>query len=330
VTPTVSISIGDSPLSNFEKRALSGTIRESDGGHADELRFTVSNYDGQLRKPATGQVVTVEFGWKETSVVKAGQFTVLETEKLGAVAVFEVTAHSADLLKTLKQQKTRSWTNGKTLNDVLSQIASDNGLAASVDASLQSIPIDKLIAQIGESDMHLLTRLSRLYGALFKVAGGCLIFVPRGAGTTASGQPAASCKITPRDCEDFRIHAKDRPERSKANAVYYDRSQAQRNVVASATGSSGDGAPDYTHPHIFGTQTEAQNHANARKGAFDRAAKTFAATLAQGRTGAGAGGTATTSGFGDDDDMDWAIKTRAFEFSPGGNFVRLECESKGT
>ena len=95
-------------------------------------------------------------------------------------------------------------------------------------------------------------------------------------------------------------------------------------------GGAGDGAPDYTHPHIFGTQTEAQNHANARKGAFDRAAKTFDVQLGQGRTGAGAGGVATTQGFGDDDDMAWAIKTRAFEFGPKGNFIRLACESKGT
>jgi uncharacterized protein len=330
VTPIITVSIGGSALSNFEPRVLSGAITEHDGGHADELRVEVSNYDGQLKKPTTGQVVTVSFGWVETGVVKAGQFTVLETTKLGPAAVFEVTAHSADLLKTLKQQKTRSWTNGKTLGDVINQVAADNGLTAAIDASLQSISIDKIVAQTAESDMHRLTRLSRVHGALFKVSAGYLVFVPRGAGTTASGQPAGSCAITPQDREDFRVHDKDRPERSKSNAVFYDRSQATRTPIASTTGGSGDGAPDYTHPHLFGSQTEAQSHANARKGAFDRAAKSYSALLGQGRTGAGAGGVATTQGFGDDDDQDWAIKTRAFEFGPKGDFIRLECESKGT
>jgi phage protein D len=330
MTPTVTLSIGGNALSGFNQRALSGTISEHDGGHADELRFAVSNFDGALAKPAAGQVVTVTFGWAETGVVKGGQFTVLEVTKRGPAATFEVTAHSADLLKTLKQQKTRSWTAGKTLGDVLSQVAGDNGLTAAVDASLRAIPIDKVIAQIAESDMHLLTRLSRVYAALFKVTTGQLIFVPRGAGTTASGQPAGTCVITPQDCEEFSIEDKDRPQRSKANAVFYDRSKARRNVTPSTTGGDGDGAPDYTHPHLFGSQTEAQNHANARKGAFDRGAKSLHVKLAVGRVGAGAGGVATTQGFGDDDDMDWAVKTRLFAFGPKGNFVHLDCESKGT
>ena len=206
-----------------------------------------------------------------------------------------------------------------TLGAVLNQVATDNGLTAAINSTLQSISIDKIVAQIAESDMHLCSRLARTYGALFKVSTGMLVFVPRGAGTTASGQPADSCTITPQDCVDFQIHEKDRPERSKSNAVFYDRGQAARTPVASATGGGGDGAPDYTHPHIFGTQTEAQNHANARKGASDRAAKTFNAQLGQGRTGAGAGGVATTQGFGDDDDMAFAIKMCVFEFGPKRN-----------
>ena len=84
MTPIVTLSIGGNPLTNFEQRVLSGSITEHDGGHADELRFAVSNYDGQLQKPTADQVVTISFGWEETGVVKGGQFTVLETSKLGA------------------------------------------------------------------------------------------------------------------------------------------------------------------------------------------------------------------------------------------------------
>ena len=192
VTPIVTVSIGGNALTNFGQRVLSGSITEHDGGHADELRFAVSNYDGQLQKPTAGQVVTVTFGWEETGVVKAGEFTVLETTKLGPAAVFEVTAHSADLLKTLKQQKTRSWVTPNTLGAVINQVATDNGLTAAIDSTLQSISIDKIVAQIAEFDMHLCSRLARTYGALFKVSTGMLVFVPRGAGTTASGQPADS------------------------------------------------------------------------------------------------------------------------------------------
>ena len=49
-----------------------------------------------------------------------------------------------------------------------------------------------------------------------------------------------------------------------------------------------------------------------------------------GQTGAGAGGTATTQGFGDDDDTNWSIKHRVFEFGPTSNVIGLECEWEGT
>ena len=86
----------------------------------------------------------MSYGWQETGVVKSGQFTVLETVKNGPLATFDVTGHSADLLKTLKQQKTRSWTDGKMLGDVLNQVARDNGLSPAIDQSLSQVPIDKI------------------------------------------------------------------------------------------------------------------------------------------------------------------------------------------
>ena len=105
MTPIVNFSIDGNPLGQLAQRVLSGSITESDGEAADELRIKVSNYDGQLQKPRLGVVVAVSYGWQETGVVKSGQFTVLETVKNGPLATFDVTGHSADLLKTLKQQK---------------------------------------------------------------------------------------------------------------------------------------------------------------------------------------------------------------------------------
>lgn len=330
MTPIVTFSIGGNPLGQLAQRVISGSITESDGEAADELRIKVSNYDGQLQKPQLGVIVAVSYGWRETGIIKSGQFTVLETAKNGPLATFDVTGHSADLLKTLKQQKTCSWTNGKMLGDVLSQVAQDNGLSPAIDQSLSQIPIDKIIAQIVESDMHLCTRLARHYGALFKVQSGNLIFVPRGQGTTASGAAAGSCAISPTDCEDFSFAERDRPQRSKSNATFYDRSKAKRNILASTQGSSGGGAPDFSHIHVFGEQTAAQKHADARKGQFDRATRSCHLMLMAGQTGAGAGGTATTQGFGDDDDTNWSIKHRVFEFGPAGNVITLECELQGT
>lgn len=336
MTPLVVISIGGAAAGNVGKRALGGEITEHDGEKADELRLTVSNHDGRLAKPARGTVVTVEVGFEETGIVKVGQFTITETVKRGALAVFEITGHSADLKKTLKQQKARSWVKGKTLGDVVTQVAADNGLAPAIAGELAAVKIDKIIAQVNVSDMHLLTSLARHYGALFKVAEGKLLFVKRGAGETAGGGAAAAATVTPNDLEhDFQIADKDRPARGKVKAHHYDRATAKRRTIesagASGAGASGAGAndaPDFTFPQTFATEVEAQKAVDARKKDLARKEKSFSGTFRTGLFGVAPGGVLTSAGFGDDDDCAWTVKRRVFDFGAKGLVARFEAEVK--
>ncbi len=328
MTPIVTVSIGGNVVSGVQKRAVSGEIVEADGETADELRMVVSNFDGRLQKPRREEKITVAFGWEETGVVKVGEFVVTETVKSGPRAEFHITGHSADLKKTLKGQKSRAWKKGKTLGDVIKDVAKDNQLTAAIDEQLASVTIDKIIAQTAESDMHLVMRLARHYGALATFKDGRLVFVKRGAGKTASGQPAGSCQLTPNDCEGFTFADKDRPARDKAKGVHYDRAKAKRTEEKSEGGLSQSGAPDYLGPWVYGSQEEAKKFATARKGKFDRDGRSFNATLMAGRTGVAPGGTATTSGFGDDDDRDWVVTKRIFGWGADGNVVRLSSEPK--
>lgn len=328
MTPEVTVSLGGQPVQGIGKRALSGQIVESEGERADTVHIQLSNYDGKIKKPRTGETVTVSVGWDETGMIKVGEFTITETIKTGPRAELHITGDSADLKKTLKAQKTRSWKAPKTLGDVLKQVAGDNKLQAAVHQQLASIKVEKIIAQTGESDMHLVMRLARQYGALAKFQSGRLLFLPKGQGATASGAAAGSVTITPNDCEGFTFADRDRPRRDKCKAVYYDRKKAKRNEVSSDKGQSGDGAPDYSHPHVFGTQLEAKSHANSRKGKFDRDCRPFHFTLMPGIVGVSPGGVVTTKGFHDDDDRDWVVKSRVFGFGPQGLVVRFACEPK--
>lgn len=328
MTPIVTLSIGGAVLGQVAKRALSGEIVESDGEKADELRMIVSNFDGRLRKPRREEKITVKFGWKETGVVKVGEYIVAETVKTGPRAEFHITAHSADLKKSLKGQKSRSWTKGKTLGDVYGDLAKDNQLSLAMDSELKQIKIDKIVAQTAESDMHLGTRLARHFGALFKVADGRMMVVKKGKGQTASGQAAARCVLTPNDCEGFTFTDRDRPARDKAKAVHYDRDKAKRSEEASEGGLAAGGSPDYVSPWVYGTQEEAKKFAVARKGKFDRDGRSFNATLMAGRTGVAPGGVAQTQGFGDDDDREWVVTKRTFGWGPEGNVVRIASEPK--
>lgn len=328
MTPKVVVSIGGTPVSGVGKRALQGTVTESDGEKADQLQIEISNYDGRLKKPRTGETVTVQLGWQETGLVKVGQFTITGTVKTGPKATFHVTGDSADLKKTLKKQKSRSWKSPKKLGDVFEDIARDNQLQPAVDEEAAQTKIEKIIAQTGESDMHLAMRLGRHYGLLVKFQEGRLVVVKRGAGRTASGAAAGSATVTPNDCEGFSFIDRDRPARGKAKAIHYDRSKAKRNVEESESGRADMSLPDYVNPHAYGTQIEAKNLATSRKHKFDRDTRAFHVTLKPGSVGTGPGGVIQTNGFGDDDDTDWVVKRRHFGFSHDGLVVRLDCEPR--
>ena len=239
--------------------------------------------------------------------------------------MFHVSGQSADLKKTLKQQKTRSWVAPKTLGDVLKQVASDNGLTPAIDGSLAAIAIDKIVAQTGESDMHLVTRLARRFDAVGKFAQGKLVFVPKGSGTTASGAAIAAVTITPNDCETFSIHDSDRAQRGKSHAKVWNRATATSTDVA---GHAGDVGPDYAYPETFGGNNEAKRATEGRAKAFARGKKTLSATLRPPVAVPVPGGVVTTSGFGDDDNTDFIAKTVEDEFDDKGLVSKVEGELK--
>ena len=101
-TPIVQVSLGGNPLSQVQARALSGQIEESDGEKADKLTLEISNYDGQLQEPTTGQSVAVAVGWVETGLVKVGNFIITSVSQRGAKAVLVQAADPASLSGALQ------------------------------------------------------------------------------------------------------------------------------------------------------------------------------------------------------------------------------------
>ena len=313
--------------SRFDGRVLYGQIVEEDGDKADQLTLEISNHDGAIAKPQRGAIVEVMLGYDDVGVEKVGSYKVQTVVKIGEAAAFEISGEAADFAKSLKQQKSRSWTKGKTYGDIFNQLAGDNGLTPAVSGEIARIRIDKIVAQTQESDIHLATRLARKLDAICKVAEGRLVVVPRGKGETASGAAMEAIVITPQDLEgDFRIADKDRPKRGKVKAVYYDRQKAERREIEEGEGDD----PAYTLPQIFGDEEEAKKAAAARKREFKRAEKAFSGTFRTSLLGPKAGVVLTTDGFGDDDDQDWTIKrlTREFGDRAGGYVRKFEAETK--
>lgn len=325
--PILQIAInGQDVSSRIKGRVLEGSVTRHDGEKADAFALTLSNYDGMLAKPKRGATLTVALGFVEFGgAVDRGSYIIQEVEKLGPEAVFHVSGQSADLKKTLKTQKNRSWTAPKTLGDVLKQIASDNGLTPAIDAGLAAVKIDKIIAQTGESDMHLVMRLARRYGAIGKFAQAKLVFVPRGAGTNASGAAMSAGTYRPTDFAGFRISDRDRNYRGKSRCRAWDRSKAKGKVYED---SAGDDGPDYEHPETFGSPTEAKAAAKGRAKQFAREKKHFEGELREPAPVPNPGASMTTAGFGDDDDQDWVVKTVVDSFNDKALTTHIQAEPK--
>jgi len=292
-------------------RELEGRIVDNGGEKADELHFSISNYDGQLAKPAKGAELTVSLGYVETGgPILMGKFIVETVEKIGPVATFMVTAHAADFKKALKARQTRSFAN-VTFGDIINKIAGEAGLAALCDPELAAKPIDH-IAQTEESAMHFLTRLGRHFDAICKPANGKLIAVPRGAGTNGTGAAIAPFIVTPNDLTTFRFCDRDRPAHGKVTAHYYDHDQAKRVPV-----SAGDGdAPAFLHHDLHPSKDDAQRAADNHSNGFARKGKSFTGTMF-GRPELKAGGVLITQGFSDDDDAEWIFLKAEHVFGSG-------------
>lgn len=328
MTPIIQIWLNGQDISSrLAGRILHGSIDETDGEKTDELHLTISNYDGQLKKPATGATLEVRLGWQETGIVKAGQFKVQESEKHGEAAIFDVKAQAAALDNSLKTQKSRCWKAPKTYGDVFNQLASDNGLTASVHSSISQITIDKVLAQHGESDMHFAMRIARSVGAIAKMAQGRLVIVPKGAGQSASGGDIPSLTVKPSDLLDgWSIGNMERPKRGKCKTNMFDRTSGKRRQFSAGDSSNG---PDYVFPEVFGSETEAKHAASGRSAHFKRHEAHFHGRLAPGIIPPAAGGVIETSGFGDDDDRAWTIKHLHTDFGGDkGIEIGFQCEVK--
>ncbi len=327
MTPVLQISIdGRDVSSKINPRVIEGSVARHDGEHADRLELTISNFDGMLAKPKMGATLTVALGFAEFGgPADRGAYIVQEREKAGPEAIFRVGGESADLKKTLKTQRNRSWTKPKTLKDVFQDVAKDNGLTLSIDQAIGATAIDAIVAQTGESDMHFATRLGRRYGAIVKVAQGKLSVTPRGSGTSASGQALSAGTYRPSDFEVFRIVETDRNVRGKSRCRAWDRSKAKGTIY---DGSAGDDGPDYEHPETFGQASEAKAAAPARAKAFARGKKRFSGTLRAAAPVPAPGAAMTTAGFGDDDDQDWVVKTVTDRFGRHGLVTAIEAEPK--
>lgn len=313
---------GKDLTSNLSPRLISLAVTENRSDEADTLDLTLDDTDGLLALPKRGNLLDVSIGWADTGVVNKGTFRVDEFEHSGAPDTITVRARSASMTKGLGERKEKSW-HGLTIAAIVQTIAKNHKLNPRVAQEIGKILIPH-IDQTNESDMSFLTRVAKRYDAVMNVKSENLLFLPIGAGTTASGKPLEVLHIERKDGDRHRYHVSERENYQGVRANYYSGGKGKKESVTI-------GGENNTNmkvlPEVYPSKEEAEAAAQAEFNRTQRSQATMSLTLALGIPELFPELPVTVSGFkAEIDATDWLVKRVRHDMSDGGYTGELELE----
>ncbi|ETX03580.1 MAG: hypothetical protein ETSY1_46780 (plasmid) [Candidatus Entotheonella factor] len=309
---------GQDLTAQVQDRLLSLRLSDEAGMESDSLELALDDRDGRLALPRTGAKLRVELGYEHAGLVHMGTYTVDELDLEGPPQVMTIRARAADFRQALKAPKTRAWYQ-TTLGDIVSTIAGEHGYTPRISVALARIEVAH-VDQTDESDIHLVTRLARQYGATAKPAGGALVFVETGALVTPSGQAMPQVHLSAKDLTSWRATLPERGKYPAVTAQYHDTDQAKRVSV-----NTGAGEPVFTLRRTYPDAEQAQRAAKAKLGAFARGEATLSLTL-PGRPELAADSAVVLSGVRQGVDGTWAVTRVEHHLSSSGYVCQLEAE----
>lgn len=277
-------------------RLVSLTITDNRDGEADEVELVISDHDGAVDLPETGDTLTVAIGWEvkayrapvpgdETpgqingvplGLVDKGSYTIQAIEYSGTPDTITLRARAANLLDELRDIKDRSW-HKTTVGAVVRSIAAKNNLKVSID---KEIALRKVAHadQAQESDASFLRRLGRQFDCLCNIKNGTLLFSQARKTRTPSGKELPKVSIVRSDGDQHRWARADRDSYSGAKAYYNNVKKGTRaSVVAGISGRS------KTLRQTFASQADALAAARAEWLRIQRGIFSFDISLAYGR-----------------------------------------------
>lgn len=225
-------------------RLLSLRLTDEAGVTSDQFELALDNRDGAVAIPETGAVLQVAMGYEGQPLYDMGRYTIDEVESSGMPRTLSLRGKAADMKTSLKNQKKRDWEK-TTLGKIVETIASEHGITAKVAEKYKDVTVDHL-DQAYESDMNILTRLAEQYGAVMKPAGGFLLFIERGVGVNADGQPLPTTPISIDEAMDWRASIHERQFYARVGAHWRDK---RRSAVSYVYAGSGDPVMYVRHPH---------------------------------------------------------------------------------
>ena len=260
-------------------RLLSLIAKDNAGIKSDSLEIKLDDAKHEIELPRTGASLDLFLGYAGAPLNFIGKYTVDEVEVFGPPSSMLIRAKAADLTKSLKEPKTRTWQHaGKSpgrfkLKDILNTIAREHQLTPNVSAEFASLDYE-VVNQTNEHDLNLLSRLAEKAGAVVKPANGYLLLVKKGEAKTVSGSLIPTIQIEPKDVTNWRASLVKRGAYGSVSARYRDLDIAEEVEV-----STGDDAPTYQISKPVKDEAAAVKAANAQLDKFKRGESTLSLTM---------------------------------------------------
>lgn len=319
-------------------RLVSLNISDNQGGESDEVEIVISDHDGAVELPDTGDTLTVAIGWQwdngagSTSgsqqpqdfplgLIDKGAYTIQAVEYSGAPDTITLRARAANLLDELRTIKDRSW-HKTTVGAIVQSIAVTNNIKASIDKEIASRKVPHA-DQAHESDASFLRRLARQMDCLCNIKNGTLLFSQARKAQTPSGTPLPTVSIVRSDGDQHRWARSDRDSYSGVKAYYNNIKRGTRSSVMA--GISGRAK---TLRQTFASEADALAAARAEWLRIQRGIYSFDITLARGRADLMPQRPAVVSGYKKQiDETPWILTSVRHSLSSGGYISQLTLET---
>jgi hypothetical protein len=320
--PDFSLSAdGNDITAVMQRNLISLTLTDNAGSESDRLAITISLPETMVT-PKKGAVLRLGLGFNGELIDK-GQYVVDEVTSSGPPRRVQIVANAAPMdnrkqSANLQTQKTRSF-DDVTLGDLVKTVASGHGLVPRVNSELDRIKIDH-VDQVGESDMNLLTRLAKRYGAISKPANGYWLFLKEGEGKSASGKTLTNITIQPHQVTHWQCRFSSRNDVRRVVATYHDLETGDTKEV-----STGVGEPEFRIVFKYPNYEEAETAVLSRAKSVKAGSDTLDITM-PGRSSLMAliaEGHITLDGFGDIEDGQWRVKSVEWSLSESGLQLRI-------
>lgn len=346
-TPDYQILVNGKDISpKVKTRLMSLRLTDNRGFEADSIEVQLDDADGELAMPPKGATMQVRIGWKGSSLVDKGTYTIDELEHSGPPDAITIRGKSADMRGTLQQSREQSF-HQQSVSSIIDVIAARHQLKAKISDNLKMEFIDH-IDQANESDANFLSRLAEQFDAIATVKNGNLLFLQAGLAHNASGIALDRVDITRQSGDSHHFGVADRDAYSGVVAYWQNDKAAKRQTVKAKKPTEAKpsdvkvivgekeimvGSNDNvkTLRHTYANKQNAERAARAMWDKLQRGVATFTITLAMGRPELFPELPVSVSGFKPQiDNSDWLLTRVEHNITDTGYTTGIELEVKNS